>query len=54
MNGERRVLDEYLSRESADRLRAMLEAMALFPAIFVELDESFGSSHSGRLHGAAA
>lgn len=46
VNGERRILDEYITRESAERLREMLLTRALFPAVFVELDEDTDSDFS--------
>lgn len=47
VNGERRILDEYITRESAERLREMLLTLALFPAVFVELDEDSDSDYPG-------
>jgi len=54
VNGERRILDEYITREAAERLREMLRTRALFPAVFVELDEDSDSEFSRTLLSAVA
>lgn len=49
VNGERRVLDEYMTHEAAERLREMLETLALFPEVFVELDDEGTAAHPSGL-----
>lgn len=49
VNGERRVLDEYITREAAERLREMLQTLALFPEVFIELDEEAASEPASGL-----
>lgn len=49
-NGQQRIIDERVSRDTAEKLRDTLRALSLFPLVYVEIDEE---SVAPRQHDAA-